>query len=130
MKQELISKVWQFSSLIGRVTPGVLTFNKGQVSFITEDGIQFNVPLAEVKNVRYPFLRIGLGFDAVVNGKKYKFSFTKPNPSAPELDDTATDHLLRHTDAGRLLDSINTLSNVKTDKATTRVWKEILKKIK
>ena len=74
MEHELISKVWQFSSLIGRVTPGVLTFKKGQVSFITEDGIQFNVPLAEVKNIRYPFLRMGLGFDAVVNGKKYKFS--------------------------------------------------------
>ncbi|HVE60181.1 MAG TPA: hypothetical protein VNA26_00060, partial [Chitinophagaceae bacterium] len=73
---------------------------------------------------------IGLGFDAVVNGKKYKFSFTKPNPSALELDDTATDRLLRHTDAGRLLDSIHTLRNVKTDKATTRAWKGILKKIK
>ncbi len=127
MEQELVSKVWQFSSLIGSVTPGLLTWNNREVAFITQEGIQFNEPLAEMKDVKWPFLRMGLGFDAVVKGKKYKFSFTKPNPSAPELDDTAIDQLLRLTDAGRFWDSIGTLSNLKTDKATTKTWKEILK---
>ena len=128
MEQELVSKVWQLFGLVGRVIPGLLMWKNGQVTFLIEDGMQFNVPLAEVKNIKWPFLRMGLGFDAVVNGKKYKFSFTKPNPSAPELDDTASDQLLRLTDAGRLWDSIGTLRNLKTDKATTKIWEEILKR--
>jgi len=128
MEQELVSKVWQLFGLVGRVIPGLLMWKNGQVTFLTEDGMQFNVPLAEVKNIKWPFLRMGLGFDAVVNGKKYKLSFTKPNPSAPELDDTASDQLLRLTDQGRFFDSIKTLRNLKTDKATTKTWKEILKR--
>ena len=127
MEQKLVSKVWQISSLIGRVIPGILTWNQGQVAFITQEGVQFNVPLAEVKDVKWPFLRMGLGFDAVVNGKKFKLSFSKPNPSAPELDDTDGDQLLRYFDEGRLWDSIGTLSNLKADKTTTKAWKEILK---
>ena len=128
MEQELVSKVWQLFGLVGRVIPGLLMWKNGQVTFLTEDGMQFNVPLAEVKNIKWPFLRMGLGFDAVVNGKKYKLSFTKPNPSAPELDDTLGDQLLRLTDQGRFFDSIKTLRNLKTDKATTKTWKEILKR--
>ena len=128
MEQELISKVWQLFGLVGRVIPGLLIWNNGRITFITEDGVQFNESLAEVKNIKWPFLRMGLGFDAVVNGKKYKFSFTKPNPSAPELDDTLGEQLLRLTDQGRFFDSIKTLRNSKTDKATTKTWKEILKR--
>ncbi len=120
--------VWQLFGLVGRVIPGLLIWNNGRITFITEDGVQFNESLAEVKNIKWPFLRMGLGFDAVVNGKKYKLSFTKPNPSAPELDDTLGDQLLRLTDQGRFFDSIKTLRNLKTDKATTKTWKEILKR--
>ena len=125
--EELVSKVWQISGLIGRVIPGLLVWNNGHVSFLTEEGLQFKVRLNGLRDIKWPFLRMGLGFDTVVNGKKYKFSFTKPNPTAPELDDTAGDQLLRLTDVGRFWDSIGTLRNLKTDKATTRTWKEILK---
>lgn len=127
MENKLVSKVWQLSGLIGTVTPGLLTWNEGQIAFITQEGVQFNLPLAEVKEVKWPFLRMGLGFDAVVNGKKYKFSFSKPNPSAPELDDTTGDQLLRLVHAGRFWDSIGTLKNLKADKSTTKTWKAILK---
>ena len=126
MEKELVSKVWQLSGLIGSVIPGILIWNEGQVAFITQEGIQFNLPLAEIKDVKYPFLRMGLGFDAVVNGKKYKFSFSKPNPSAPELDDTTGDQLLRLINVGRFWDSIGTFKNLKADKATTKNWKAIL----
>lgn len=127
MEQEVVSKVWQISGLIGNVIPGILIWSNGQVVFITPQGEQFNVPLAGIKEVKYPFLRMGMGFDAVVNGKKYKFSFCKPNPSAPELDDEAGDQLLRLTPAGRAVDSFKTLMNIGSDKATAKLWKEILK---
>jgi len=128
MEQEFVSKVWQFSSLIGKVTPGLLTWYNGQVAFITQEGVQFDVPIAEVKNVKWPFLRMGLGFDSIVNGKKYKFSFSKPNPSAPELDDSEGIQLLRLVDGGSFRELIGTLRNLKADKATTKTWKEILKR--
>ncbi len=78
MTQEIISKVWQISGLIGSVIPGLLIYKKEEVSFLAYNEMQFKVRLEEIKNVKWPFLRMGLGFDAVVNGKKYKFSFTKP----------------------------------------------------
>lgn len=127
MTQDLISQVWQIHSLIGRVTPGLLICDNDRIQFITEEGIQFNEQLSEMKDVKWPFFRMGFGFDVIVNGKKYQFSFAKPNPSAPELDDTLTDQLLRFTGPGRLSEVIKTFKNLKTDKATTKIWKEILK---
>jgi hypothetical protein len=127
MEQELVSKVWRLSGLIGSVIPGVLVLNNGQVAFISSQGLEFNVPLAEIKDVKWPFLRMGLGFDATVNGEKYKFSFAKPNASAPEIDDTSGDQLLRTLHVRRFWDSIGTIRNLKTDKATTKSWKQILK---
>ena len=127
MEQELVSKVWRISGLIGSVVPGLLVWNNGQVAFIDPEGLQFNVPLAGLKEVKWPFLRMGLGFDTVVNGEKYKFSFSKPNPSASELDDTAGDQFLRLLPMGRFWDAIGTIGNLKADKATTKAWKEILK---
>jgi hypothetical protein len=70
---------------------------------------------------------MGMGFDTVVNGKKYQFSFSKPNPSAPELGDSDAEILLRGIGVGKFWDSIGTLSNIKADKATSRQWKELLK---
>jgi hypothetical protein len=71
---------------------------------------------------------MGLGFDSIVNGMKYKFSFSKPNLSAPELDDSEGIQLLRLVDGGSFRELIGTLRNLKADKATTKTWKEILKR--
>ena len=125
-QEELVSEVWQLSGVIGSVVPGILTWVNERVAFVTPQGKQFDVLLSEIKEVKYPFLRMGMGFDAVINGKKYKFSFSKPNPSAPELDDESGDQLLRSTHVGRAFDSYKTLRNIRSDKATTQQWKKIL----
>ena len=70
---------------------------------------------------------MGMGFDIKVNVKKYQFSFSKPNPTAPELDVELLDQVLRFTDAGRIEELLKTFKNLKADKETTRKWKEILK---
>lgn len=127
MEQQLISKIWQLSGLIGKVTPGLLVWDNGQVSYLTEEGMQFHEPLTNLKNIKWPFLRMGMGFDTVVGDKKYQFSFSKPNPSAPELDDSTFDQLKRFTSWGKFWDAIGTLANLKADKSTTKQWKEILK---
>jgi len=122
----LVSNVWQIHSLFGRVTAGLLIYNQERIRFITEEGIQFDEPISSMQNTKWPFLRMGLGFDIKVNGKKYKFSFAKPNPTAPELGGDTTDQLIGLTDAGRLAEAYKSLTNLKNDKATTKTWKEIL----
>lgn len=69
---------------------------------------------------------MGLGFDAKINGKMYKFSFAKPNPTAPELEHSALDQFFALSDPGSIAEAIKSLSNLKSDKAMMKKWKEIL----
>jgi hypothetical protein len=124
--QELISRVWQIHGLFGRVTAGLLVKSNDRIQFITEDGIQFDEKIILLKNIKWPFLRMGLGFDVRVNGKKYQFSFAKPNPTAPELDDEMLDQAIRFTGVGKIGEAVKSLKNLKADKATTKIWKQIL----
>lgn len=126
MNPGLISKVWKISGLIGSVTAGVLVWKNGQVSFITEDGIQFQVQLREIKNIKWPFLRMGMGFDAEINGRKYKFSFAKPNASAPEIKIINGNPLPKVVFAGQYFDDVSSLMDVKANKAVAAQWKEVL----
>ena len=127
MEQKLVSRVWQIHGLFGKVNAGLLIKNNDRIQFIIEEGIQFDEQIASLKSIKWPFLRMGLGFDARVNGKKYQFSFAKPNPTAPELDDELLDQLIRFTDIGRIGEAVKSFKNLKADKATTKKWKEILK---
>lgn len=126
MSQEIVSKVWHLAGLFGVVTPGLLIYEGGNVHYVTDEGEQFGVKLSELQQVKWPFLRMGMGFDAIINGKKYQFSFSKPNPTAPEMGDTNAEILLRAIGVGKFWEAIGTLSNLKTDKVTTKKWKELL----
>lgn len=126
MHRELISKAWKITGIIGAVTPGALVWKNGQVTFITEAGIQFQVPLSEIKNIKWPFLRMGMGFDAEVNGKNYKFSFAKPNASAAEIRIINGNPMPRVVFASQYFDDISSLMDIKANKAEGSKWKEIL----
>lgn len=126
MEEKIVSKVWLIKGLIGKVQAGVLVWKDRQVAFITEEGIQFNVPLTAIRDIKWPFLRMGLGFDAVVDGKKFKFSFSKPNPNAPEINVINRNPFPEVVFAGQYFDDISSLKNLKTDRATTKIWKVLL----
>jgi hypothetical protein len=81
MDQELTSPVWQLHGALtlGAATPGQLKFKEAKVSFVTQEAEQFTVPSNEMKEVKRPFSKLGSGFSAVVNGKKYKFSLVDPD---------------------------------------------------
>lgn len=125
MSKHVISKVWQISGLFGKAIPGVLVLDNENVAYVTEEGIIFNVPLSEIKKIQWPFLRMGLGFDAIINGRKFKFSFSKPNPSAPEIDYTNGMPFPEVSYASQNFDDLS-LRNIKADKATAKMWKAIL----
>ncbi len=123
---DLISRTWQIAGLFGKVTAGVLVWKKGLVTYIIEEGVQFSVPLSEIKEIKWPFLRMGLGFDAVVNEKKYKFSFSRPNSSVPEINIVPGNPFPKVVYAGQYYDPTTPINNLKQDKDTTKKWKEIL----
>lgn len=125
MDQQIVSKVWQMHGALVVATPGLLIFDNGIVSFVTEEGEKFNVPLPEIKEIKWPFLQFGYGFNATVNGQKYKFTFMKPN-TAPNLDDSTLTQLSRITTWGRGVDSVATLANMGKDKKTAKQWKALL----
>ncbi len=126
MSDELISKVWKIAGLVGKVVPGALVWKNNEVVFITEEGIQFQTPLSGINHIKWPFLRMGMGFDAEVNGKKYKFSFAKPNASAPEIEIKNSNPYPTVVYAGFYVDDVSSLMDMKENKQTTKKWKEIL----
>ena len=126
MDKELISTVWKISGIIGKVTPGALVWKNERVAFITEEGVQFQVPLADITNIKWPFLRMGMGFDTEVYGQKYKFSFAKPNASAPEIEIKNGNPLPKVVFAGLYVDDVSSLLDIKSDRQTTKKWKAVL----
>ena len=106
-------------------TPGMLIHTQGSVSFITEEGEQFKVPKSELKEVKWPFLQFGLGFTTVVNGKKYKFTFMKPN-GARDLNASALDGMLNIGGLGQGVDAIASLAKWGSNKKSGKAWKALL----
>jgi hypothetical protein len=126
MAEQIISKVWRLAGLIGKVEAGALVWDGGHILYITADGIVFNEPLSAITAIKWPFLRMGLGFDAVVKDTKYKFSFSKPNHSAPDIDIIPGKPYPSVNFAGQFSYDMSSLVTIKTDKATTKKWKELL----
>lgn len=84
MNEEIVSKIWEMNdplALTG-VKEGLLILKEGNVSFVTEGAVEFNVPITEMKDVKWPFYEMGLSFTVHVNGKKHRFIFSDPVASA------------------------------------------------
>ena len=125
MENELVSKAWHSGGLFSIAIPGLLMYENGRVSFVTEAGESFNVPVNEIKEVKWPFITFGLGFKCVINGTKYSLGFMK-GASDPELSDSTLSQLSRLTTLGRGIDSIATLLKTGESKKTAKQWKAIL----
>ena len=124
--EQIISKVWLLHGTFGGSTPGVLMLNDGKVSFTTEEGEHFNVPVSEVKDVKWPFISFGMALNVAINGQKYKFSFMRPNGGADIGDSTLT-QIGRFTSVGRGMDAVTSLAKWGDTKKTSKQWKEVLK---
>jgi hypothetical protein len=122
MEKELISNVWAASGWIVSYTAGVLTLHNGLVSFLTAKGEEFNIPLTEIKNVKWPKMQFGYGVHIDVNGKTYKFTFMQPNGQS-RLDEGLI------TSFGRIangVSAIKSLAHMKEYKQVAKEWREIV----
>lgn len=99
MSAEILQAVvWQRRGL-GNV-PGVLVFADQKLSFTTEEGCLFHVPLGDVMNLRWPWYSMNAAFKATINGKKYYLSFARPNGAAAAVPFSATSAALGETLGG------------------------------
>jgi len=124
MEQELLTKVWRMQGLLSTPTPGLLILADGHISFVTADGEMFSVPVSDIKDVKWPFIQFGLGFNSTVNGTQYKFTFMKPNGAA-ELNNSSVSQLANITQIGRGIDAIATLSKWGSNKQAAKQWKAL-----
>ena len=80
--------------LIGtfRTAAGWLDLTAGRLRFSTPDKVVFDVPLAEVTDVVWPWYYFGGGVKLSAAGERYRLSFVLPNgaeyPAAREAADT------------------------------------------
>ena len=67
--------------LIGtfRTAAGWLDLTAGRLRFSTPDKVLFDVPLAEVTDVDWPWYYFGGGVKLSAAGERYRFSFVLPN---------------------------------------------------
>jgi hypothetical protein len=78
--------VWLLRGLTGSES-GVLKFNRGRLSFTTDEDHQiFNADLCELKNVKYPLLSAGTCVNFTIGGEKYRISFIQPGNTAMGAD--------------------------------------------
>ncbi|TCK27702.1 hypothetical protein [Pseudonocardia endophytica] len=75
------SPAWILSGIMN--TPGFLSLYDGRLSFVSDDGVVFDEPLARVTDVRFPWYYFSGGFKATIGGTPRRISLTKPN-GAPD----------------------------------------------
>src|SRR5260370_737319 len=81
------SIVWILRGLIGS-TPGVMVLRNGQLSLATEGALVFEAPLANVREVRFPWYYFWGAMKMKVNDAPYRISFVQPN-NVPPVDEPA-----------------------------------------
>lgn len=61
---------------------GMLMLAGGRLSFTTRHGVELDVPVEEVRDIRTPRLMLGEGFTCVIEGRKYTITFVKVDMGA------------------------------------------------
>jgi len=115
------SDAWLLEGLTTSV-PGWLEWRRGRLRFVTPGDVVFDVPRADVTNVRYPWYYFGGGVKLHVAGTPRRLSFVKPN---------GAEHA-----AGRALGSMGNplalavpvikILDIRTGRRVGRRWREIL----
>lgn len=120
----LVSPVWVLRGIMN--DPGYLVAAGGRLVLVAEhaDGPAFDVGLAELTDVQWPWWWFGGGFRATVRGTRHKLTFVRPN-GAPGPDRG----LLSLVDSS-LWDggghSLAGLADVVEGRAQAKLWREVL----
>jgi hypothetical protein len=119
MDPEIVSTAWRLHGALalGGYEQGILKLTGGKISFATDEGEQFNVPLLEVRDVKWPFYQLGLSFTAVINDTKYRFVFASPFGNRNPI-----------TVGDEVNNILNTFTNITSGSDAAKKWKAVLGK--
>lgn len=122
MEKELNNYVWLMSGFIISYNAGRLWLKDDRVTLITRKGKEFDVPLNEVKTIKWPKLQMGFGVHIEVNGKTYKITFGQPQGETT-IDEQDPNY---YNEYANMADSINRIGHLKDYKANANAWREVL----
>ncbi len=71
------SQVWILRGLGN--SPAVMTLVAGRLTLTSEQGAVFDTPLADVKEIKFPWYYFGGGVKLSVDSTRYRISFVRPN---------------------------------------------------
>ena len=103
-----------------RTVPGVLRLESGRLSFTTEEGPAFDLPLAEV-TAKFPWWWFGGGVALRVLGQGYRLSFVRPNGAQD-----VPGRLLAHVPGGEALGlatAARKMEDVGAGREAGKAWK-------
>ena len=75
---EFASYAWRLKGITG-TEAGWMDLHDGDLRFATPEKVVFDVPLAEVTRITYPWYYFGGGVKLRAAGAAYRFSFVLPN---------------------------------------------------
>ena len=127
----LVSPAWLIGGL--RNVPGWLGAGGGRLTFVSDTPV-FDVPLAEVGEVSWPWHWFGGGLKLTAAGTRYKITFVRPNGMP------APDPSLLHTTVGVFglltgtlppgalhdVNALQGLADIGTGRAAGAKWKQVL----
>ena len=77
-ERDFASYAWRLIGTL-RSQAGWLDLTAGRLRYSTPDGVVFDVPLAEVTDITWPWYYFGGGVKLTAGGEQYRFSFVLPN---------------------------------------------------
>ena len=116
---DLRTPAWLMLGLT-RTVPGVLALSGARLSFTTEEGPEFDLPLAEV-TARFPWWWFGGGVALRVLGRRYRLSFVRPNGAQD-----VPGRLLAHVPGGEALGlatAARKMEDVGAGRRAGKAWK-------
>src|SRR5262245_46016581 len=117
----LRTPAWLLVGLFGN-RPGVLELSGGRLAFHTGEGCLFDAPLAEVTAVTFPWYYFSGGVKVTVQGKRYRFSFVRPNGA----EDVPGQVLAREGNPLGLLTAGQKVVDIGSGRQAGKAWREAL----
>jgi len=119
-----VSDAWILQGMTVSI-PALLEHDKGRLRCVTEDRVEFDVALSDVKNVVFPWYYFGGGVKLQAGGTPFRLSFVVPNgaeyASAKLLADMGN--------AGSLVVVGSKAHDITSGRAAGRRWRELLKSL-
>ena len=80
------TSAWLLVGITGSVH-GVLELDDGRLAFTIEERSVFNVPLSEVRDVKFPWYYFGGGIKFRIGADRYRLSFVLPTGQGGDIGD-------------------------------------------